>query len=73
MTRARVLFVCLLLSLSACAPVILGRTPTPTALGVTKWSVGAGYPVGLTKAPPDADPGLFDPIVPAYWPLPLPF
>lgn len=59
-----------LLCLSACAPVILGRTPTPAALGETEVSVSGGYLVGLTDAPPD-NTGLFGP-APAYWPLPLP-
>lgn len=58
-----------LVSLSACAPVMLGRTPTPAAPGVTELSVSAGYPIGLTSLPPDT--GSFGP-GPAYWPLPPP-
>ena len=67
---ARSLSAFVLLSLSACAPVILGRTPTPAAPGVTETSVSAGYPIGLTNLPPD-NTNLFGP-TPAYWPLPLP-
>ncbi len=45
------LFVVLVVGLSACAPVILTRTPTPTAPGVTDTNLGFGYPFGLTALP----------------------
>ena len=67
---ARALSASLRFVLSACAPVMLGRTPTPAAPGVTEMSVSAGYPVGLTCLLPDGT-DLFGP-EPAYWPLPLP-
>lgn len=63
------LFVFLMAGLGACAPVILTRTPTPTAPGVTDTSLGFGYPFGLT-ALPSCD--LCEYVGPAYWPLPLP-
>jgi len=58
-----------LLCLSACAPVILGRTPTPVATGVTEVSLSLGYPFGLTE-PPSCE--FCEYVGPAYWPLPLP-
>ena len=70
MTRARVLFLVLSTFLSACAPVMLGRTPIPAAPGVREMSVSGGYPVGLTKRLPDAE-GIGN-TNPAYAPLPLP-
>lgn len=46
---ARVLFASFwLVSLSACAPVMLGRTPTPAAVGETEVHIAAGYPLLLT-------------------------
>ena len=65
----RCLYVFLVVGLGACAPVILTRTPTPTAPGVTDTSLGFGYPFGLT-ALPSCD--LCEYVGPAYWPLPLP-
>ena len=41
------LFTCLSF-LSACAPVILGRTPTPAPVGKTEVFVAAGVPITLT-------------------------
>lgn len=66
-----------LLSLSACAPVLLGRTPTPAAPGTSEITLLAGYPFGLTLAPCEvqpADPGCFEGhgVGPAYWPTTLP-
>lgn len=58
-----------LASLSACAPVILGRTPTPAAPGVTETSLSLGYPFGLTELPVC---DFCEYVGPAYWPLPLP-
>ena len=63
------LFVFLVAGLGACAPVILTRTPTPTAPGVTDTNLGFGYPFGLT-ALPSCD--FCEYVGPAYWPLPLP-
>ena len=68
MLRSR-LFVFLVVGLGACAPVILTRTPTPTAPDVTDTSLGFGYPFGLT-ALPFCD--FCEYVGPAYWPLPLP-
>ncbi len=65
----RFLLVLWLLSLSACAPMILGRTPTPAAVGKTDISILAGYPFGLTE-PLVCE--VCEYIGPAYWPLPLP-
>lgn len=66
----RPLLLCLVLfGLSACAPVLLGRTATPTAPGVTATSLAVGYPFGLTE-PPVCD--LCEYVGPAYWPVPLP-
>ena len=77
MTCARVLFTCSLLSLSACAPVILGRTPTPVPVGKTETSIAFGYPVGLTQitvcdGPTYRDDCFSEYIGPDYWPLPMP-
>lgn len=69
MQTSRLLSTLLLLGLSACAPVILGRTPTPAAPGVTETSLSLGYPFGLTE-PPLCE--FCEYIGPAYWPLPLP-
>ncbi len=75
MTRARVLFLALLLSLSACAPVILGRTPTPAPLGQTETSFALGYPFSLTPitvcSEPWEQPGcpIEAVIGPAYLPI----
>ena len=60
-----------LLSLAACAPVMLGRTPTPAPVGETKLSAGATYPVSLTQPPTPPEVSGFEPD-PAYSPLPLP-
>ena len=62
----------LFFALSACAPVMLGRTPTPAAPGETKLSASASYPVGLTEAPAPVETGLVSFTDPAYSPLPLP-
>lgn len=67
-----------LLSLSACTPVLLGRTPTPAAPGTSEVTLLAGYPFGLTRAPCEAqpaDPSCFEGhgLGPAYWPTMLPF
>ena len=64
----------LFFALSACAPVMLGRTPTPAAPGETKLSASASYPVGLTQLPAPLENGLFRVTLtdPAYLPLPLP-
>lgn len=78
MTRARVLFVCLLLSLSACAPVILGRTPTPAPVGQTDISAIFGYPVELTQITVCDGPTYSEDcftghgVGPDYWPQPMP-
>lgn len=69
---ARVLLFTCLTFLSACAPVMLGRTPTPAPVGETKLSASASYPVGLTEPPFAVDTGLFELYDPAYLPLPLP-
>ena len=65
------LFFCLTL-LSACAPVILGRTPTPAPIGETKLSASASYPVGLTEVPAPPEGRLFGEPDPAYSPSPSP-
>ncbi len=62
----------LFFALSACAPVMLGRTPTPAAPGMTKISASASYPVGLTEALTPVETGLVSFTDPAYLPLPLP-
>ena len=62
----------LFFALSACAPVMLGRTPTPAPIGTTKISASASYPVGLTEAPTPVETGLVSFTDPAYFPLPLP-
>ena len=63
-----------LTGLASCAPVMLGRTPTPAAPGVTRISACANYPVGLTEppAPKPSENQLFGENDPAYSPLPLP-
>lgn len=67
---ARALFASFwLVGLSACAPVMLGRTPTPAAPGVTETSLSLGYPFGLTELPVC---DFCEYVGPAYWPLPLP-
>lgn len=63
------LYIILLVGLNACAPVMLGRTPTPAAPGVTETTLSVGYPFGLTELP-ICD--LCEFVGPAYWPLPLP-
>ncbi len=60
------------LSLSACTPVLLGRTPTPAPVGETKLSASAGYPVGLTEVPAPPKGRLFGEPDPAYSPPPAP-
>lgn len=77
MTHARVLFLGLLLSLSACAPVILGRTPTPAPVGQKDISAIFGYPLELTQitvcdGPTYRDDCFSEYIGPDYWPLPMP-
>ncbi len=57
------------IGLNACAPVIVTRTPTPTAPGVTEANLSFGYPFGLTALPSCA---FCEYVGPAYWPLPLP-
>ena len=69
LTRAVILL--LFFGLSACAPVMLGRTPTPAPVGETKLSAGATYPVSLTQPPAPPEVSGFEPD-PAYSPLPLP-
>ena len=71
-TRAVALL--LFCGMSACAPVMLGRTPTPAAPGETKLSAAVNYPVGLTEppAPKPSENRLFGENDPAYSPLPLP-
>ncbi len=78
MTRARVLFLVLLIFLSACAPVMLGRTPTPAAVGANDVCFAAGFPVLLTPITVCSDP-YSDPacpfegyIGPDYWPRAVP-
>ena len=77
MTRARVLLA-LLLSLSACAPVILGRTPTPAVVGENDGYFAAGFPISLTPITVCSDP-YSDPECPFlghtdpdYWPRAAP-
>lgn len=70
------LFTCLSF-LSACAPVILGRTPTPAPVGQTDISATLGYPFELTVFTacdgPNFRDGCFTEYVgPDYWPLLLP-
>lgn len=74
MLRAARAFLILLslTGLASCAPVMLGRTPTPAAPGATKISASASYPVGLTEVPTPFEDGLVSFIDPAYLPLPLP-
>ena len=62
----------LFFGLSACAPVMLGRTPTPAAPGETKLSASASYPVGLTEPPVPPGRRLFGELDPAYSPPPSP-
>lgn len=59
----------LMLLLAACAPVMLGRTPTTVAPGKTETSLSLGYPFGLTSLPECEG---CEYVGPAYWPLPLP-
>lgn len=76
MCARALLFTCLSL-LSACAPVILGRTPMPAPVGQTDVSAVFGYPLELTqivacesRAPSDSC--FFEYVGPDYWPLPMP-
>ncbi len=74
---ALILYAFVLLSLSACAPVILGRTPTPVAVGETETSVAFGLPVDLTQitvceGSTQQDDCFSEYIGPDYWPLPTP-
>jgi hypothetical protein len=66
----RFLLLTSLLCLYACAPVMLGRTPTPAAPGVTETSVVLGYSFGLTEVP--RCDYTCEYVGPAYWPMPLP-
>ena len=71
MLRAPALFfICVFLS--SCAPVMLGRTPTPAPVGETKLSASASYPVGLTEVPAPPGGRLFGEPDPAYSPPPSP-
>lgn len=65
----RIFYAFLLVGLNACAPVLLGRTPTPAAPGETETSLSLGYPFGLTELPVC---DFCEYVGPAYWPLPLP-
>lgn len=65
----RIFYAFLLVSLNACAPVLLGRTPTPAAPGETETSLSLGYPFGLTELPVC---DFCEYVGPAYWPLPYP-
>lgn len=74
---ALILYAFVLLSLSACAPVILGRTPTPAPVGETKISASLGLPVNLTqitvcKGSTQRDDCFSEYIGPDYWQLPTP-
>ncbi len=78
MTRARVLFLALLVGLSACAPVILGRTPTPAVVGENDVYLAGGFPILLTPitvcSEPYSDPEcpFLGYIGPDYWPRAAP-
>lgn len=71
------LCVFLLVGLNACAPVLLGRTPSPAPVGVLEVSAVLGYPFALTVLPGCDNRGLgyvicaADPLSsvgPGYWP-----
>ena len=78
MRRVYVLLFFCLTSLNACAPVILGRTPTPTPVGQTEVFAAAGVPLTLT--PLTCGGVLYGsagclangPIGPDYWPKAAP-
>ena len=72
------LYVFLVVSLSACAPVLLGRTPTPAPVGETQVRIAAGYSALLTPITVCSDP-FRDPACPFegyvgvdYWPRAMP-
>lgn len=50
------LLTALAVSLAACAPVIVGRTPEPAAPGTVDVTVATGYPLSLTTTPACENP-----------------